>query len=71
MPESEKPDDPCKIEESSKTLDCSGRSDHSGQDPLFISSQEILRGRREVWIDHAGDVYRLRLTSSGKLYLSK
>ena len=36
-----------------------------------LSSEALLRGRREVEIEHAGQVYRLRLTSLGKLILTK
>jgi hemin uptake protein HemP len=39
--------------------------------PKIISSEELLQGRRELWIQHGDDMYRLRLTSSGKLYLTK
>jgi hemin uptake protein HemP len=30
-----------------------------------------LQGRREVWIEHPSGYYRLRITSAGKLYLTK
>jgi hemin uptake protein HemP len=43
--------------------------DESG--PLIIRSEDLLQGRREIWIAHASDMYRLRLTSSGRLYLTK
>jgi hemin uptake protein HemP len=36
-----------------------------------ISSDEILRGQREVEVEHRGMVYRLRCTSLGKLILTK
>ncbi len=39
--------------------------------PIVYRSDEILRGRREIWIAHAGQMYRLRLTSARKLYLTK
>ena len=39
--------------------------------PLIIPSEDVFQGRREVWIEHEGEMYRLRLTSKGKLYLSK
>lgn len=38
---------------------------------LTISSQDLLQGRRELWIEHEGQLYRLRVTSRGKLYLTK
>lgn len=39
--------------------------------PLTVTSQELLQGRRELWIEHDGQLYRLRVTSRGKLYLTK
>ena len=39
--------------------------------PLIYASADLLQGRREVWIEHGGDMYRLRLTSAGKVYMSK
>lgn len=38
---------------------------------LRLSSQEILRGRQEVEIEHNGMLYRFRCTSLGKLILTK
>ncbi|WP_372719043.1 hemin uptake protein HemP [Novipirellula sp.] len=39
--------------------------------PKIIPSSELLQGSREVWIEHGSEMYRLRLTASGKLYLTK
>jgi hemin uptake protein HemP len=39
--------------------------------PRLLRSDEILRGAREVTILHAGEAYRLRLTSNDKLILTK
>ncbi|PAY16900.1 hypothetical protein CKO51_24520 [Rhodopirellula sp. SM50] len=39
--------------------------------PLIIPSQDLFRGRAEIWIEHGELMYRLRRTSSGKLYLCK
>lgn len=39
--------------------------------PRIVTSKELFQGRREVWIEHGDDMYRLRLTSSGKLCLTK
>jgi hemin uptake protein HemP len=36
-----------------------------------VSSRDLLRGRREVIIQHGQEQYRLRLTSSNKLILIK
>jgi len=38
---------------------------------IVFRSEELLQGRREVWIEHGTEMYRLRLTSAGKLYLTK
>ena len=37
----------------------------------IFQSDELLQGCREAWIEHRGEMYRLRLTGSGKLYLTK
>lgn len=39
--------------------------------PLIYRSEELLAGRREVWIEHGKDMYRLRLTDQRKLILTK
>ena len=39
--------------------------------PKQISSTELLEGHKEVWIRHGQEIYRLRLTRSGKLILQK
>jgi hemin uptake protein HemP len=39
--------------------------------PIIYSSAELLQGRREVWIEHGDQMYRLRVTSAKKLYLTK
>ena len=39
--------------------------------PLVYSSDELLKGQREAWIEHGDQMYRLRLTHAGKLYLTK
>ena len=38
--------------------------------PTF-ESRELLQGASEALIEHRGELYRLRLTGSGKLYLTK
>jgi hemin uptake protein HemP len=38
--------------------------------PCRIRSEALLRGNKEVVIEHAGRQYRLRLTSRGKLILT-
>lgn len=39
--------------------------------PRRVNSRELLKGDDEIWIEHGGEVYRLRLTRSGKLILHK
>jgi hemin uptake protein HemP len=39
--------------------------------PPRVSSRELLGRNRELEIEHAGALYRLRLTSLGKLILTK
>lgn len=36
-----------------------------------INSDALLQGTREVFIEHRGELYRLRLTKNGKLILHK
>ncbi|WP_231746545.1 hemin uptake protein HemP [Maioricimonas rarisocia] len=40
-------------------------------DLRIVDSNELLRGDREVLIRHSDQIYRLRLTKSGKLILQK
>jgi hemin uptake protein HemP len=35
-----------------------------------VRSEDILRGAREIVIDHDGRLYRLRITQNGKLILT-
>jgi hemin uptake protein HemP len=39
--------------------------------PRTISSRELLRGERLVIVQHEQESYRLQLTASGKLILTK
>ncbi len=39
--------------------------------PPVVSAQELLQGQREIWIEHQGVHYRLRLTRRNKLILQK
>jgi hemin uptake protein HemP len=38
--------------------------------PRPIRSEDILRGAREIVIDHDGRLYKLRITQNGKLILT-
>ncbi len=45
--------------------------DTAGATPLVIDSVTLMGGRRELLIRHGDDVYRLRITASNKLILTK
>jgi hemin uptake protein HemP len=36
-----------------------------------IASEQLMAGKREIIIEHGQDEYRLRITGSGKLILTK
>lgn len=38
---------------------------------LRVSSRQLFDGQNEIVIEHQGDDYRLRITSNGKLILTK
>lgn len=40
-------------------------------DALVLAARELFAGRRELWIDHDGVRYRLRITRRNKLILQK
>jgi len=46
-------------------------SHSSAAQPGSITTAELMGGGRELTILHAGDQYRLRITSNGKLILTK
>jgi len=46
-------------------------STHTEKRPKKWTSQELFGGQRELVIVHAESEYRLRLTSQGKLVLTK
>ena len=56
---------------SSPTVPAPANGASRNDPPHTISSNELLQGRRELWIEHEGQMYRLRVTSRGKLYLTK
>lgn len=43
----------------------------TGATLVTLRSEDLLRGGREILIQHASDVYRLRITRNGKLILTK
>lgn len=44
---------------------------HPAPTPERVPIESILRGRQEVIIQHRNEEYRLRITSNGKLLLTK
>ncbi len=54
---------------------CTQRPPADPAEPLFEPrrwcSSELLGSRQEIEIEHGASVYRLRLTSQGKLILTK
>ena len=74
MPHSTDPDDPS-ASDPAKTAPvlpaASGDSTPSAGPPHIYQSEELFRGRREVWIEHGDVLYRLRITTAGKLILTK
>ncbi|MBS0550090.1 MAG: hemin uptake protein HemP [Proteobacteria bacterium] len=42
-----------------------------GTNPLVIDSTTLMGGRRELIIRHGEETYRLRITASNKLILTK
>jgi hemin uptake protein HemP len=39
--------------------------------PPVVSAEDLFRGQREIWIEHEGVRYRLRITRRNKLILQK
>ncbi len=44
---------------------------NSAGDKDFVSFSQLAKGKREVLLEHEGQLYRLRLTRNGKLILNK
>jgi hemin uptake protein HemP len=49
-------------------VDAASRSEEPA---VVIPAERIFGDRREVWIEHNGERYRLRITRRGKLILQK
>jgi hemin uptake protein HemP len=43
----------------------------AAQTPPALDSSQLLGGRKQVAINHGGELYSLRLTRNGKLILTK
>jgi hemin uptake protein HemP len=47
------------------------RTQHAGVPPKTVSSAALFEGLHEIGINHAGALYRLKITRQGKLILHK
>jgi hemin uptake protein HemP len=47
------------------------RTEEADQGKLTVSSRDLLAGRRQLIIQHGREQYRLLLTASNKLILTK
>ena len=61
---SEPADNHAEAEERPTTADAS-------EEPAVIPAERLFGATREVWIDHNGVRYRLRVTRRGRLILTK
>ena len=52
-------------------VDFSARLEPQRQPTRTVSSEALFNGSYEIGIDHAGSVYRLKITRQGKLILNK
>ena len=59
------------VEESPEQKIEADRAGRTGQQPKPVDTATLFGGGREVVLIHRGEPYRLRLTQSGKLLLTK
>jgi hemin uptake protein HemP len=43
----------------------------AARSPLVLQAKELFHDQREIWIEHDGKRYRLRITRRNKLILQK
>jgi hypothetical protein len=53
------------------TAESQGRPGQGGKGAAAVKSETLFGGASELQIEHRGSLYRLRLTSLGKLILTK
>jgi hemin uptake protein HemP len=51
--------------------ECGGTSNSARRPAPIVTSEEVLRGGREIQIRHGEERYWLRVTRNGKLILTK
>lgn len=59
------------VEQSPEQKNEADRLGRTGQQPKPVDTATLFGGSREVVLIHRGEHYRLRLTQSGKLLLTK
>lgn len=57
--------------EAARDRDLLGAAENAGRPSVCVDSAELLGEAREIGILHRGELYRLRMTSQGKLILTK
>ena len=58
-------------EPSNETADRSGEDKGQTPTPRVLDARHLFCGEKEVWIEHGGVRYRLRMTRRGRLILTK
>ncbi|MGD8453337.1 MAG: hemin uptake protein HemP [Phycisphaerae bacterium] len=58
-------------EESDRRAEPATAADAEPVEPAVLDSRLLMRGRTEVQIRHGSKLYRLRVTSNGKLILNR
>lgn len=59
------------VRSSAQGLEQAGQMVHLPIPGRVLTSDSLLRGNREIGIEHEGSMYRLKLTRQGKLILNK
>jgi hemin uptake protein HemP len=55
----------------SSAREVSGEGVVQPEPAAIVDARDLFRGQREIWIEHAGVRYRLRITRRNKLILQK
>ena len=58
-------------EEPDRTHDDEEFPDPQSETNVIVRTSDLFGERREIWIEHNGERYRLRITRRGKLILQK
>ncbi len=55
----------------SRPVEAQPRGEYKRMLVRTLTSQSLFQGEHEIGIDHAGSLYRLKITRQGKLILNK